>query len=354
MFGNPKIGGALNRGKYKGLAAAGVALLLLGACASEEPTDDAGASENQTLTIYSGREEELVADLFTQFETDTGIELDVRYGDSAELAATILEEGDSSPADVFFSQDAGSLGAVAEDGLFQELDSEVLDRVDERFRSSDGLWVGTSGRARVAAYNTDLLKESDLPESIVDFTDPEWKGRIGFAPTNSSFQAFVAAMIEMEGEDATREFLEGLSANEPQLYEDNSSTVRGIAAEEVEVGFVNHYYIYEVAAEDGEIPVANHFFTDGDPGALVNAAGVGVLGSTDAEDAALEFVDYLTGDEGQTYFAEDTLEYPVAPGLEPSEDLVPLDEIESPDVDLSDLGSTIEPALDLLAEVGLL
>lgn len=335
------------------------AALVLAACGPDgEPGDatntEGGGTEEQTLTVYSGREEEMVADLFEQFESDSGIELDIRYGDSAELAATILEEGDSSPADVFFSQDAGSLGAVAAEGLFQELDDETLDRVDERFRSPDRLWVGTSGRARVAAYNTDLIEESELPESILDFTDPEWKGRIGFPPTNSSFQAFVAAMIELEGEDATRDFLEGLKANDPKLYEDNSSTVRGIAAEEVEVGFVNHYYIFEVAAEDGEIPVENHFFTGGDPGALVNAAGVGVLASTDASEAAGEFVDYLTGEEGQAYFSEDTFEYPVAPGLEPSEDLVPLEDIESPDVDLSNLAETIEPALELLAEVGLL
>ena len=331
-------------------------MAVMGACASEEPgvASEPGSAEDQVLTVYSGREEELVADLLAQFESDTGIELDVRYGDSAELAATILEEGESSPADLFFSQDAGSLGAVAGEGLFQELDAEVLERVDDRFRSPDGLWVGTSGRARVAAYNTDLVEEGDLPGSIVDFTDPEWKGRIGFPPTNSSFQAFVAAMIELEGENATRDFLEGLSANDPKLYEDNSATVRGIAAEEVEVGFVNHYYIYEVAAEDGDIPVANHFFTGGDPGALVNAAGVGVLASTEAPEAAQEFVDYLTGEEGQAYFSEDTYEYPVTPDLEPSVELVPLDEIDSPDVDLSNLGATIEPALELLAEVGLL
>ena len=347
----------MKNGLVRAVTAALAAALVLAACGSEdpaetEPTGDQG--EEQTLTVYSGREEELVADLFKQFESDSGIELDVRYGDSAELAATILEEGDSTPADVFFSQDAGSLGAVAAEGLFAELDQEQLDRVDERFRSPEGLWVGTSGRARVAAYNTDKLEESDLPQSILDFTDPEWKGRIGFAPTNSSFQAFVAAMIELEGEDTTRVFLEGLAKNEPKLYEDNSSTVRGIAADEIEVGFVNHYYIYEVSAEDGDIPVANHFFTGGDPGALVNAAGVGVLSSSDATESAQEFVDYLTGEEGQAYFAEDTFEYPVAPGLEPSEDLVPLEDIESPDVDLSDLGATIEPALDLLAEVGLL
>jgi len=332
-------------------------LLVAGACGEGDAAPSADAEDTQettSLTVYSGRDEEFVGALFEQFTTDSGIELDVRYGDSAELAATILEEGDSSPADVFLSQDAGSLGAVAEAGLFTEIDQAILERVDERFRSADGLWVGTSGRARVAAYNNETLSEEDLPDTIVDFTDPSWKGRIGFPPTNSSFQAFVAGMIETEGEDATRGFLEEIAANKPKTYEDNSSTVRAIADGEIEVGFVNHYYIYEVAAEDGEIPVANHFFTAGDPGALVNTAGAGILATTDGADGAATLVEYLTGDSGQTYFAEETFEYPVVDGFEPQEDLVPLEEIESPDIDLSDLGGTLEPALNLLAEVGLL
>ncbi|HWC13243.1 MAG TPA: iron ABC transporter substrate-binding protein [Actinomycetota bacterium] len=343
--------------KLIGTAAAAALVLGLAGCGDDatpagatEPDDDAGAS----LTVYSGRDEEFVGPLYEQFETDTGITLDVRYGDSAELAATIMEEGDSSPADVFVSQDAGSLGAVAAEGLLAQIDQEILDRVDERFRSSEGTWVGLSGRARVAAYNTDELTEADLPDSILGFTDPQWKGRIGFAPTNSSFQAFVAGMIATEGEDATREFLEGLVANDPRLYEDNSSTVRGVAAGEIEVGFVNHYYKYEVAAEDGEIPVENHFFTGGDPGALVNAAGAGILTSSKDPDAATRLLDYLTGEQGQTYFAEETWEYPVVDGYAPAVELVALDDIESPEIDLSDLAGTLEPALDLLAEVGLL
>ena len=334
-------------------------LLMLAACGGEAgttpATDEADAQEEITLTVYSGRDEEFVGPLFEQFEQDSeGITLDVRYGDSAELAATILEEGDASPADVFLSQDAGSLGAVADAGLFTEIDQEILDRVDERFRSTEGLWVGTSGRARVAAYNTDNVAHDELPGSIYDFEDPEWKGRIGFAPTNSSFQAFVAGMIETEGEERTKQFLEALVANEAKTYEDNSTTVRAVASGDIDVGFVNHYYIYEVAAEDGDIPVENHFFSGGDPGALVNAAGVGILDSSENDLGALALVDYLTGEEGQTYFSEETFEYPVAEGLEPSEDLVPLEDIQSPDIDLSDLGGTIEPALDLLAEVGLL
>ncbi|MGH2663515.1 MAG: iron ABC transporter substrate-binding protein, partial [Actinomycetota bacterium] len=315
---------------------------------------DGSASPDPTvLTVYSGRDEEFIGPLFDRFQTDEGIELEVRYGDSAELAATILEEGDGSPADVFLSQDAGSLGAVAEAGLFTVIEPEILERVDERFRSDEGLWVGASGRARVLAYNTEALQESELPDSVLELTEPSWKGRIGFPPTNGSFQAFVAALIAQIGENATRDYLEGLAANDPVLYEDNSSTVRGIAAGEVDAGLVNHYYLYEVSAEEGDIPVANHFFTGGDPGALVNAAGAGVLASSEHRDAAMGLVDYLTDEPGQTYFASETFEYPVVPGYQPSAELVPLEEIESPRIDLSDLGETIDPALRLLAEVGL-
>jgi iron(III) transport system substrate-binding protein len=342
----------------KSVLAGAAAVALLGtACGGDSESDGAAGTEpgeTGALTVYSGRNEEFIGPLFEQVQADTGIELEVRYGDSAELAAQLLEEGGNTPADVFVSQDAGSLGAVAAEDLFEELDPALLERVDRRFRDPQGRWVGASGRARVAAYNTDALADSDLPDSIMGFTEPEWKGRIGFPPTNASFQAFIAAMISTEGEDAARSFLKGLVANDPKLYEDNSSTVRAVAAGEIDVGFVNHYYIYEVAAEDGDIPVANHFFTNGDPGALINAAGAGILAASDQSEDAARLIDYLTGDQGQTYFAEETWEYPVVSGHEPQAELVPLDEIESPDIDLSDLAGTIEPALNLLAEVGLL
>ncbi len=228
------------------------------ACSDEdEPTKTdptattASSADSGTITVYSGRDEEFVGSLFEDFTAATGIDVEPRYGDSAELAATILEEGDASPADVFFAQDAGSLGAVADGGLFAPIDPVVVERVEARFRSDDGLWVGTSGRGRVAVYNTDALSGGDLPDSILDFADPAWKGRIGLPPTNSSFQAHVAAMIEMQGEDATRAWLEALMANDPVFYEDNGATTRAVGAGEVEVGLVNHYYKYEVEAEDG-------------------------------------------------------------------------------------------------------
>src|SRR5688500_1294474 len=245
--------------------AAGVAILVaaLGAAGC-------GGSDG-TLTVYSGREEELVAPLYEMFTEETGIEVEVRYGDSAELAATIAEEGDNSPADVFFAQDAGSLGAVNDQ--LAELPDDVLDRVDDSYRDRDGHWVGTSGRVRVVAYNTDELSESDLPTSILDFTDPKWKGKIGLPPTNASLQAMVTAMRLELGDDETRAWLDGIEANDPKFYEKNTPVLEALAAGEIEVGFVNHYYLYVLKEEQPDAPVENHFLRSGDPGALVNVAG---------------------------------------------------------------------------------
>jgi iron(III) transport system substrate-binding protein len=305
-----------------------------------------------TLTVYSGREEELVAPLLENFEEASGIELEVRYGDSAELAATIAEEGDNSPADVFFAQDPGSLGAVAE-GL-AELPTDLLERVDERFRDPDGRWVGTSGRVRVLAYNTEELSEDELPDSVFDLTDPEWKGKLGFPPTNASFQAFVTAMRLSAGEERTREWLEGIEANDPKLYERNTPVVEAVAAGEIQLGLVNHYYLYLVKEEDPDAPVANHFLPGDDPGALVSAAGVGILEGTDDEDGARELVDYLLSEEGQRFYvdAAEEAEYPLIDGVAPKEGLPPLETVEGPDLDLSELGPELERTLELLNEVG--
>ena len=335
------------------LVLAAAVMLVTAACGSDD--EASGSNEGRTLTVYSGREEEFVAPLFEQFEADTGIGVEVRYGDSAELAATIVEEGDASPADVFFSQDAGSLGAVAEARLFATIDQEILDRVEDRFRSPEGLWVGTSGRGRVAVYNTEALDASELPPSILDFADPEWEGRIGLPPTNSSFQAHVAAMTLTIGEGATREWLEGLMANGVHFYEDNGATTRAVAAGEIDAGLVNHYYKFEVEAEDGSLPIENHFFETGDPGSFVNTAGVGVLARAANAEAARTFVDYVTGEAGQAWVAEETWEYPVVPGLEPSVELLSIDRFVGPEsqVDLSELGPALPAALQLLADVGM-
>ncbi len=281
--------------------------------------------------------------------------MNVRYGDTAELAAAILEEGDNSPADVFFAQDAGALGALSKEDRFAPLPEEILTAVPPSFVSPSGEWVGISGRARVVVYNTEEVSESDLPDSVLDFTDPRWRGRIGWAPTNGSFQAFVTALRVMEGDDAARAWLEGIKANDPQEYPKNTPIVQAAAAGEIDVGFVNHYYLLKLASEDASITerAANHFPPGGDPGSLVNVAGAGILTSSGAREAAERFVTYLLDDEAQRYFADETFEYPLVAGIPADDKLPPIDEIEAPQIDLSDL-EDLQGTLRLLNEVGVL
>lgn len=320
--------------------------------ASAEATETAG--EGGTLTIYSGRNEELVGPLIEQFEQQSGIDVEVRYGDTAELAATILEEGDNSPADVFFAQDAGALGAVQAADRFEELSDEITGRVEERFRSEEDEWVGVSGRARVVVFNTATYTTTDLPDSIFGYTDPKFRGRIGWAPTNGSFQAFVTALRVLEGEDRAREWLEGIQANEPKVYENNTAVVNAVASGEIDVGFVNHYYLFRLLAENGEgFGARNYYFTNGDPGSLINVAGAGVLSTSDNKPAADQFVEFLLSDEAQQYFADETYEYPLVEGIEPNEALPRLDEIETPNINLSDLDD-LQGTLQLLQDLGIL
>jgi iron(III) transport system substrate-binding protein len=331
-----------------------------GSGGSDEVETDAGDADQEDdpgedvkLTVYSGRSEELVGPIIAQFEDETGIEVAVSYGDTAEKAAQILDEGPNSPADVFFGQDAGALGALSAAGILSPLPSETLDVVDPAYRSAEGDWVGVSGRSRVAVYNTDLLSEDDLPDAIAEFADPEWSGRVGWAPTNGSFQAFVTALRVLEGDDAAADWLTAMADNDTQSYEGNGAIVDAVASGEIEVGLVNHYYLYPRLAEQPDLPAANKFFGDGDPGALVNVAGAGILGTAGNPEAAAEFVDYLLSEAGQTYFAVETWEFPLAAGVSAPDELPALESLTPPTIDLSNL-EDLQGTLELIQQAGIL
>ena len=319
-------------------------MLVAGACGDDDAT---------SITVYSGRNEELVGPLIERFSEETGIRVEVRYAGSPELAATIREEGANSPADVFFAQDPASLGAVAEAGLFATLPSTITDLVPLRYSDRDGRWVGVSGRSRVFVYDSRDIAAGGLPASVADLTDERWAGRVAIAPTNGSFVAFVAAMILIDGEDSTRAWLSALADAGAPTYSSNSVIVAAVDDGEVDTGLVNHYYLLRRIAELGSSAAQNHFFSGG-PGALVMPAGAGVLASSDAVDAAERFVGYLLTMQSQEYFATETFEYPLSTGVPADGALPPLDELNQPDVDLSALAGVLDRATDLIAEAGLL
>lgn len=335
-----------NKGiRFWGIIALFLTAVFLSACGGSD--GDAGS-----LTVYSGRSETLVGPLIDRFKEDTGIDVSVKYAGTPQLAATLLEEGDNTPADVFFAQDPGGLGAVA--GMLSPLEEDVLTKVPQWAVSSDGVWVGISGRARTVVYNTDTLTPDDLPDDLKGFTDPKWKGRLGWAPTNASFQTMVTAMRSMWGDQRTVQWLENIQANDPKVYPKNTPIVSAAASGEIDVGLVNHYYLHRFLAEQGDsFSARNYHPPAGGPGAIVMVSGVGILEESDNKDNAQQFIDYLLSDISQKYFVEETYEYPLASGIPVAERVSPLSEINNPDLSSSAL-SDLEGTQALLREAGII
>jgi iron(III) transport system substrate-binding protein len=305
------------------------------------------------LTIYSGRDEALIGPLLEQFAEANDVDIDVRYGETADLALLIAEEGENTPADVFLSQSPGAVGFLANEGLLGRLSADELSAVDARFESDDGRWIGLSARQRVLVYNEELVDEADLPESVLDLTDESYSGDVALAPTNGSFQDFVTAMRQIEGEGAAAQWLSDMQANGSPTYADNSSIVDAVARGEVPMGLVNHYYNFRKLEEDPDAPSHNYVFPNGDVGSLLIASTASVLAGTDKQDEAGMFIDFLLSDDAQQFYSDETFEYPLTEGVEPPADLPPLESLETPDIDLNDLGSLQETAR-LIEESGLL
>lgn len=363
----------------RSLAAIAALGLVVGACGSDDSSDDSagdsagdtesttvesgsGASESATasqdadsVTIYSGRNEDLIQPILDQFSDVTGVDVNVKYGDSADLALLIDEESaaDNVQADVFLSQSPGSLGFLEQNGRLATLPDETLALVESSVRDDEGKWIGFSGRQRVLVYNTELVAESELPDSVFDLTDPEWKGRIGVAPSNGSFQDFVTAMRATEGDEVTMEWLEGLAANDPVTYPKNSAIVAAVGRGEVDVGLVNHYYNYRALDEDPNQPSANHHFPNDDPGAVLIVTGAATLAGTDRPGVAAMLIEFLLGPEGQQYFAAETYEYPLAIGEPAPGELPPLDFAAVGAVPFEELAGGLEQTRQMIADAGL-
>ena len=313
------------------------------------------ATDTRELIVYSGRSKGLVHPIIKQFEKETGITVKVRYGNTAQLAVALLEEGEKSPADLFWAQDAGALGAVSKQGLFQTLPESITAKVPDKFRNADGTWAATSGRARVLAYAPERVNAEELPKSIFDLTDAKWEGRVGWAPQNASFQAFVTAMRVLEGEEKAEEWLRGMKANGAKTYPKNTPIIRGLAAGEIDLGLPNHYYLMRFKKSDSNFPVEQAFFASGDAGNLVNIAGIGILKSSSHSEEVNSFVEYLLSPKVQQYFISEVFEYPVTEAGIPSEKLLPPDELLklTPEINLEKLDD-LEGTLKLLREADIL
>ena len=321
-------------------------VLPLAACSSE--------ADDDVLVVYNAQHEQLIEELLPAFTEETGIEVQLRNGKDLELAAQLAAEGDASPADVFLTENSPAMSAVEKEGLFRPLPADLVAPIPAQYRPTSGLWTGFVARSTVLAYNTDKVKPEQLPSSLLDLAKPEWAGRISFSPTGADFQAIVAAVLELEGEEKTRAWLQGIKAN-GTVYDGNNVVLEAVDAGESEVGIIYHYYWYRDLAENGDVSddSALHFFGNQDPGAFVSVSGAGVLKSTDRADDAERFVEYLVSEAGQQGLADSyALEYPLNPAVQLAPPVKPFAELQPPAVNVSDLDSG--RVVDLLTEVGFL
>jgi iron(III) transport system substrate-binding protein len=326
-------------------------LSLLAAAAVVGALGPACSSGRDAITIYSGRDEAFVGPLLERFSDESNVPIDVKYGDSADLALEIEQAGEATPADVFFSQSPGAVEFLEEAELLGALPSETTGKVDPRFASTSGAWVGVTARQRVLVYNEELVRPDGLPASVLDLTEEQFRGRVAVAPSNGSFQDFVTALRQSEGDEGARAWLEGMAENDAQTYADNSSIVDAVARGEIPMGLVNHYYNYRYLAEDPDAPSRNYVFPDGDIGSLLISSTVSILESSD-DDRAIELVDFLLDEDAQRFFSEETFEYPLVEGVSPSVDLPPLENVDAPEIDIRELGD-LETTVEMIAESGL-
>jgi iron(III) transport system substrate-binding protein len=313
------------------------------------------SSSGGSVTIFSGRTENLIEPVLDAFACETGIEVAVRWGSSTDLALLVAEEGDRSAADVFLSRSPGPVGFLESEGLLGTIDSQVLDLVSSDNRSASDTWVGFSGRKRVLVYNEDMLDVGELPSSVFELTDERYRGQVAIPANNGSFVDWFTVFRDQHGTDVATQWLDDMVANDAQFYANNRAIVEAAGRGQIEMGLVNHYYNYqEQIAQGDDHRAENHNFADDDIGSLLIITAAAIVDGSENADEANQLLDYLLSAPVQTYFSEETFEYPLAAGIEPAEILPPLTALEIGSVDFDALGGGFQETTAIIEASGIL
>ena len=311
----------------------------------------AQAEDRVALTLYNGQHKEVGDAIAKAFEAKTGIHVNVRKGSSNQLASQVIEEGDRSPADVIYTEESPPLNNLGELGLLAKTDAAILQVLPKDYVASNETWIGITARVRVAAFNPKLIDEKDLPQSVLEFAEPQWQGKVGFVPTSGAFQEQAVAIIKVHGREAAEEWLTGLRAF-GKTYSNNMVALKAVENGEIATVLVNNYYWFALQREKGQLDSQLHYFTGGDVGGLITVSSAAVLKSSKHPKEAQQLLAYMVSEEGQRVITQTTAEYPLRKGLESDRGLKPFSELQAPKVTPADLGNA-EEALELEREVGL-
>ena len=332
-------------------------ILFLLACSDTQTTTEkqTGTKENtieiSSIRVYSGRSEALVGDLFAKAEKELGISINVEYGKTDEMVTRMLTEGDQSPADVIFAQDAGHLGALSNRDMLSPLPQSLYSGIHKEYQDDNKRWLATSGRLRVLVYNSETLSPEELPKSLYELSDPKWKGRLGWAPSNGSFLSHLSGIRHVWGEEKTEEWLKGVIANTPGVYPKNSPQVKAVDEGTLEIGWVNHYYLHKLNKD--KTPAKNYSFPEkGDPGNVLMLAGMGIRKNTKNTEVSQKLLKWMVSKTAQEWFVQKNYEYPTIPGIPSHPDVLSLSPENLANIPQSHLAD-IGPTKTLLKKMGL-
>ena len=307
--------------------------------------------EDVVLHIYSGRSESLVASLFEEAEKDLGIKFKIEYGKTDQLVTRMLTEGTQSPADIIFAQDSGHLGALSNRDMLEELPQSLYDGIQAQYRDDKKRWLATSGRLRVLVYNSTIYQPQDLPQTLYELSDPKWKGKLGWAPSNGSFLAHVSALRALWGEEKTEAWLKAMKDNLPGVYPKNSPQVKAVDEGTLDIGWVNHYYLHRL--DKKQTTARNYMFKQaGDAGNILMLSGVGIRKGSKQKESAQKLLQWMISDKAQRWFTQNNFEYPTIDGIKTHPDVQPIPKGQLADIQQSSLAD-IGPTRSLLKKVGL-
>lgn len=311
------------------------------------------------ITIYSGQHKSGTQAVMDAFTEATGIKVTVKQGSSEQMAGQLVEEGERTPADVFWAEQIPPMLALSTNQLLAKLPDDVIAATagpgfDTVPRAEKQDWVATSGRARVVVYNPDLVDEDELADSVLDYATPEWEGRVGYVPTSGAFLEQVIGITKLKGEDAALAWLEGLKKYQ-KPYAKNAVALTAVERGAVPLALINNYYWYNLVREAGSVDKVKSrldFIGHQDPGAMMTYAAIAVLEHAGNKDEAQQFVEFVVSQEGQQIFANLRAEYPMRDDVTSSFDLYPYAEIDPPKVSVTTFEDK-EAALKLIERAGL-
>ncbi|MGW2664538.1 iron ABC transporter substrate-binding protein [Nocardia tengchongensis] len=336
--------------RWKLVSGALAAIAVLGATTACSSSSD---GDNE-IVVYNAQHESLTKEWIDAFTKDTGIKVTIRNGGDTDLGNQIVAEGKNAKADVFITENSPAMALVENAGLFADVDKDTLAQVPEQFRPSTGKWTGIAARSTVFVYNTAKLPADQLPKSLLDLAQPQWKGRWSGAASGADFQAIVAALLAQKGEEATLSWLKGMKEN-AVVSQNNTTVMKGVNSGQFDGGVIYHYYWFKDQAKTKENSKNTQlfYFKNQDPGAFVSISGGGVLKSSKHQNDAQKFLNYITSKQGQEVLRDgDSMEYPVASDVAANPALPPLASLDAPKIDPSKLDS--KKVTQLMTQAGLL